>query len=100
MQFVLPNEPDCLHALQCYAILDTPPEPAFDRITTLAVRLPRTLHADPRTVHIPVIVLSTDATPSPVDRLLADGAAAYITKPLDVHHFLQVLDATLQCEVP
>jgi CheY-like chemotaxis protein len=59
----------------------------------------RTLHADPRTAHIPVIVLSADATPSQVDRLLASGAVAYITKPLDVHHFLQVLDATLQREV-
>ncbi len=39
MQFVLPNESDRLHALQRYAILDTPPEPGFDRITTLAARL-------------------------------------------------------------
>jgi DNA-binding NarL/FixJ family response regulator len=46
-----------------------------------------------------VIVLSADATPSQVDRLLASGAAAYITKPLDVQLFLQVLDAALQREV-
>lgn len=60
----------------------------------------RTLHADPRTAHILVLVLSADAIPSPVDRLLADGAVAYTTKPFDVHYFLQVLDATLQREVP
>ena len=36
-RFPLPsNEPDRLAALRRYEILDTPPEPAFDRITRLA----------------------------------------------------------------
>ena len=35
----LPNEPDRLAALDRYAILDTPPEAAFERITHLAVQL-------------------------------------------------------------
>lgn len=60
----------------------------------------RTLHADPRTAHIPVVVLSADATLPQIERLLGNGAAAYITKPLDVQHFLQVLDTALQREVP
>ena len=34
-----PNEAERLHALDRYAILDTPPEHAFDRVTTLAARL-------------------------------------------------------------
>jgi PAS domain S-box-containing protein len=33
------NEPERLAALQRYKILDTPPEAAFDRLTTLAARL-------------------------------------------------------------
>ena len=36
---VLPSEPERLRALDRYAILDTPPEPAFDDLTTLAARL-------------------------------------------------------------
>ncbi|RYZ85776.1 MAG: GAF domain-containing protein, partial [Proteobacteria bacterium] len=32
------NETDRLQALHRYSILDTPPEPAFDRLTALAVR--------------------------------------------------------------
>jgi hypothetical protein len=33
------NEPERLAALHRYKILDTPPEAAFDRLTTLAARL-------------------------------------------------------------
>jgi CheY-like chemotaxis protein len=44
---------------------------------------------------IPVVVLSADATPGQVDRLLAAGAHAYITKPLDMRPFLHVLDEVL-----
>jgi CheY-like chemotaxis protein len=48
------------------------------------------------TAHIPVVVVSADATQSQIDRLLADGAQAYLTKPLNVKQFMQVLDDTLQ----
>lgn len=54
------------------------------------------LRSDPRTREIPVIVISADAMQSQVDRLLASGARAYLTKPLDVAKFLQVLDETLE----
>jgi CheY-like chemotaxis protein len=50
------------------------------------------LRDDPRTHDIPVVILSADATPGQVSRLLAQGAAAYLTKPLDVAEFLALLD--------
>ncbi len=53
------------------------------------------LRADPSTVGIPVVVLSADATRRQIDRLLAAGAQAYLTKPLDVQAFLAVVDAHL-----
>jgi PAS domain S-box-containing protein len=50
------------------------------------------LRAEARTAGIPVVVLSADATPGQVARLRAAGAAAYLTKPLDVQQFLGVVD--------
>ena len=41
------------------------------------------LRADPRTADIPVIMISADASPVTVKRLLAKGALAYLTKPID-----------------
>lgn len=57
------------------------------------------LQADARTAHIPVLVLSADATDGQIQRLMAAGATAYITKPLDIHQFFHVLDQTLQQKV-
>lgn len=53
------------------------------------------LRASRRTRDIPVVILSADATPRQIDRLLAAGAHAYLTKPLDVRAFLRVVDAAL-----
>lgn len=50
------------------------------------------LKADPATADIPVVVVSADATPGQVDRLIGSGAALYLTKPIDVEEFLAVLD--------
>lgn len=50
------------------------------------------LKADPMTADIPVVVLSADASSTQVDRLLQAGAAQYLTKPLDVHEVLMLLD--------
>ena len=47
---------------------------------------------------IPVVVLSADATPGQVDRLLAAGANAYLTKPLDVEAFNDVIGDLLARE--
>jgi CheY-like chemotaxis protein len=50
------------------------------------------LQADPATAGIPVVMVSADATPGRVERLLAAGAREYLTKPLDVVRLLQVVD--------
>ena len=55
-----------------------------------------TLRGDETTAHIPVIVISADATPRQVQRLKEAGAQAYLTKPIAVGRFLQVLDETLK----
>jgi CheY-like chemotaxis protein len=48
--------------------------------------------ADPQTRNIPVTVLSADATSSQSRRLMAAGATAYLTKPIDVAQLLERLD--------
>jgi CheY-like chemotaxis protein len=53
------------------------------------------LKADPATRAIPVVVVSADATPGQIRRLREVGAVDYLTKPLDVAHFLQVIDRIL-----
>ena len=56
----------------------------------------RHLKTDPRTKDIPVVVLSADATPGRAAQLRADGAADYLTKPLDVGRFLTVIGELLK----
>lgn len=56
----------------------------------------RQLRAEPTLRGTPVIVLSADATPGQVKRLLASGAEAYLTKPLNIQEVLAVLDRTLR----
>lgn len=56
----------------------------------------RRLWEDPRTRAIPVAVLSADANPAQTRRLLAAGARAYLTKPIDIAAVLQLLDETLE----
>jgi CheY-like chemotaxis protein len=53
------------------------------------------LKSEPATARIPVFVLSADATPSQVERLQAAGAAAYMTKPIDVARLLSAVESTL-----
>jgi PAS domain S-box-containing protein len=55
----------------------------------------RLLRADPRTARIPVVVLSADATPGQIRKLLATGAVDYLTKPLEVRRFLETVDKVL-----
>src|SRR2546423_6775364 len=61
------------------------------------------LRSEPRTRKIPVVVISADAVNSEMIRLKELGARAYITKPFEVQHFLQVVDEMLtapeQCSV-
>jgi len=53
------------------------------------------LCTDPRTKQIPVVILSADATPGRIKRLLEQGARDYLTKPLDVRQVLTLVDETL-----
>lgn len=55
----------------------------------------RRLWSDPATRPLPVAVLSADATPAQRQRLLASGAVAYLTKPLDITHLLRLIDDRL-----
>jgi PAS domain S-box-containing protein len=56
----------------------------------------RRLRADPRTAHIPVVIVSADATRGSLERLQAAGADAYLTKPLDLDQFLETVDRFLK----
>ena len=60
----------------------------------------RQLRAAPETRHIPVVIISADATSAQIDRLLAAGARGYLTKPLDVRKLLALLDETLREREP
>ncbi len=53
------------------------------------------LQSDPVTRDVPVVILSADATPGHMSRLLAKGARTYLTKPIDVGSLLAVLDELL-----
>ncbi len=49
------------------------------------------LRQDPRTRDIRTVILTADANPDQAERLLANGADAYLTKPLDVEELLRLL---------
>jgi len=44
------------------------------------------------TRHIPVVIISADAMPQQVAKLMTAGARDYLTKPIDVIGFLQMVD--------
>lgn len=56
------------------------------------------IRSHPRTAHTPVAIISADVSQSQVERLLAAGAQAYLTKPLDVRVFLSKVYELLQEE--
>jgi CheY-like chemotaxis protein len=51
------------------------------------------LRAEAATAAIPVIVLSADASRGVVHRLLAGGAFAYLTKPIELAELRELLDS-------
>jgi CheY-like chemotaxis protein len=55
----------------------------------------RQLRSDPEFRDTPVVILSADATKGQPDKLMALGALAYLTKPLDVKHFIELIDSLL-----
>ena len=60
----------------------------------------RRLRADARTLDIPVIILSADATRERIAQLRAEGVMDYLTKPIDVRGLLRAVDAALGEERP
>jgi CheY-like chemotaxis protein len=54
------------------------------------------LRADPATAHIPVLALSANAMPYDIEKGLAAGFYAYLTKPLKVNEFMAALDQGCQ----
>jgi CheY-like chemotaxis protein/anti-sigma regulatory factor (Ser/Thr protein kinase) len=54
------------------------------------------VRSDPTTRNIPVVVTSADATPGQIARLRAAGADEYLTKPLDILRFSEVVRKFLE----
>ena len=55
----------------------------------------RHLKADPSTADVPILVLSADATQERIERAMAEGAAGYLCKPLNLAELLGRLDELL-----
>jgi PAS domain S-box-containing protein len=53
------------------------------------------LKQDPATSDIPVVVITADAMPGTGTAMIAAGADAYLTKPLDIDAFLGTIDRVL-----
>lgn len=53
------------------------------------------LRADPVTAHIPVVALSANAMPRDIARGLDAGFFRYLTKPIRVNEFMDVLDSAV-----
>ena len=58
------------------------------------------LKRDPDTAAIPVVLVSADATARQVERLQADGAAEYLTKPIDIDVLLKTITRALSARSP
>ena len=52
----------------------------------------RLLQAEEKTKEIPVVIISADAMPHQIEKLIKSGSKDYLTKPLDIKAFLQVVD--------
>ena len=50
------------------------------------------LQADEATSSIPVVIISADAMPKQIERLMHAGARNYLPKPLDIKEFLLMID--------
>jgi PAS domain S-box-containing protein len=54
------------------------------------------LHEDPETAAIPVVIVSADATPHQIERLLSAGAVAYLTKPFELTELIDTIDRLIE----
>ncbi len=50
------------------------------------------LQANEQTKTIPVVVISADTMPQQMERMLHAGVREYLTKPLVIHDFMQIID--------
>lgn len=57
------------------------------------------LQAEEKTSEIPVIIISADAGPQQIEKLMKAGARNYLTKPLNVVDFLKVIDEYLLSKI-
>jgi signal transduction histidine kinase/DNA-binding NarL/FixJ family response regulator len=53
------------------------------------------IKSDPGTSAIPVVIVSAETDHVRIERLLAEGATGYLTKPFSVRGFLQIIDTLL-----
>lgn len=53
------------------------------------------LKQDIETAMIPVVMVSADATSGQIERLISLGAHSYLTKPLDIKRFIQLIEELL-----
>jgi PAS domain S-box-containing protein len=58
----------------------------------------RRLRADPDISSIPVVVVTADAHRSTSERLMNEGADAFLTKPIDVAKLIEVVDELIEAE--
>jgi PAS domain S-box-containing protein len=66
--------------------------PGLSGIETMKI-----LHADMSTRHIPIIALSANAVPRDIQNGLEAGFFNYLTKPIKINEFMDVLEAALKC---
>ena len=79
VKFALDYQPDLI-----LLDLDLPDMPGIEVLAGL--------QANAITKYIPVVILSADATSQQIEKLMNSGARDYLTKPLDIHMFLHVVD--------
>jgi CheY-like chemotaxis protein len=60
------------------------------------IRTMELLRALPATAHITVVALSANAMPHDIEKGLEAGFFSYLTKPINVKKFMEVLDASLE----
>jgi PAS domain S-box-containing protein len=58
------------------------------------------LRAAPHTRNVPVIAVSAETDPHAIERLRALGIQGFVTKPIDVDRFLDLIDSTLEPTAP
>ena len=68
--------------------------PTMDGITALG-----RLRADPDTAEIPVVAVTASVTPGERDRVVAAGFNGYVSKPIDVATFGEMVDRHVGGEV-